>query len=81
MFGCVDNDHARIELTELCARFAKLYFDLATDTVGERKEIYGGRVIFCDGSRCLVCLPDLLDQGQAAKVIVQAHHHLNMAAP
>jgi molybdopterin/thiamine biosynthesis adenylyltransferase len=66
VFGCLDNDRARIELTELCARLAKPYFDLATDTVGQWNEIYGGRVIFCDGSRCLVCLPDVLDQDQVA---------------
>ncbi len=31
---------------------------------GKQNEIYGGRVVFCDGTSCLVCLPDLLDQGQ-----------------
>jgi molybdopterin/thiamine biosynthesis adenylyltransferase len=68
VFGCLDRDLHRLELTELCARFAKPYFDLASDTVGESDNlIYGGRVVFCDGTRCLVCLPELLDQEQIAR--------------
>jgi molybdopterin/thiamine biosynthesis adenylyltransferase len=68
VFGCLDRDIHRLELTELCSRFAKDYFDLATDTDGGEGEavVYGGRVVFCDGSRCLVCLPDVLDQAQVA---------------
>ncbi len=62
-FGCLDRDIHRLELTELCARYAKPYFDLATDTEGEGEGIvWGGRVVFCDGSRCLVCLPKVLNQ-------------------
>ena len=37
------------------------YFDLATDTGGEDEDWYGGRIVYCDGTRCLSCL-DLLDQ-------------------
>jgi molybdopterin/thiamine biosynthesis adenylyltransferase len=68
VFGCLDRDIHRLELNELCSRFAKDYFDLATDTSGGEEEavIYGGRVVFCDGSRCLVCLPEVLDQAQIA---------------
>jgi hypothetical protein len=62
LFGCVDWDIPRLELTELASRYARPYFDLATDTSFEEQVVYGGRVVYCDGSRCLVCLPDLLDQ-------------------
>lgn len=66
VFGCLDHDRHRIELTEVCARSARPYFDLATDVVGEDQSIYGGRVVFCDGTRCLVCLPELIDQRDLA---------------
>lgn len=65
VFGCLDRDLPRLQLTEICARHAKPYFDLASDTGGEGVW-YGGRVIFCDGTRCLSCL-DLLDQEQMAR--------------
>jgi len=29
--------------------------------------VYGGRVVFCDGSRCLVCLPEVLNQDELAR--------------
>jgi len=65
VFGCLDRDLHRVELTELCARHAKPYFDLASDTEGTGDElVYGGRVIFCNGSRCLVCLPEILNQDE-----------------
>jgi molybdopterin/thiamine biosynthesis adenylyltransferase len=61
VFGCVDREAPRLFLTDLCSRFATTYFDLATDTGGEGEDWYGGRVVYCDGTRCLSCL-DLLDQ-------------------
>jgi hypothetical protein len=64
VFGCLDRDVHRLELTELCCRQAKPYFDLASDVFPDGDELrYGGRVVFCNGSRCLVCL-ELLDQKQ-----------------
>jgi molybdopterin/thiamine biosynthesis adenylyltransferase len=67
VFGCLDRDLPRLKLTEICARQAKPYFDLASDTGGEGADSwYGGRVVVCDGTRCLSCL-DLLDQGQMAR--------------
>jgi molybdopterin/thiamine biosynthesis adenylyltransferase len=67
VFGCLDRDLPRLQLTEMCARHAKTYFDLACDTGGENSGAwYGGRVVFCDGTRCLSCL-DLLDQEQMAR--------------
>lgn len=68
VFGCLDRDVHRLELLELATRYAKPYFDLATDVTGEGADLaYGGRVVLCDGSRCLVCLPDLLDQESIAR--------------
>jgi molybdopterin/thiamine biosynthesis adenylyltransferase len=61
VFGCLDRESPRLFLTDLCSAFRITYFDLATDTGGEDEDWYGGRVIYCDGSRCLSCL-DLLDQ-------------------
>jgi molybdopterin/thiamine biosynthesis adenylyltransferase len=63
VFGCTDNDLVRLQLTELAARNRVPYFDLASDTGvdDEGDPTYGGRVVFCDGNRCLHCL-GLLDQ-------------------
>lgn len=67
VFGCVDRDIHRLELTEITSRHARPYFDLATDIHGRDRELaWGGRVVFCDGSRCLVCLPEILDQDAIA---------------
>jgi molybdopterin/thiamine biosynthesis adenylyltransferase len=67
VFGCLDRDLPRLQLTEICARHAKPYFDLASDTGGEGAGLwYGGRIVFCDGTRCQSCL-DLLDQEQMAR--------------
>lgn len=63
VFGCVDRDIHRLELTERCAKLRKPYFDLASDTGGGDDPWYGGRVIFCNGTGCLVCL-EILDQTQ-----------------
>jgi molybdopterin-synthase adenylyltransferase len=68
VFGCLDRDVYRIELTETCAAHAKPYVDLATDIGEDGDELfYGGRVIFCDGTRCLVCLPGVLNQEAIAR--------------
>lgn len=63
VFGCLDLESPRLFLTDLCSAFKITYFDLATDTGGEDEDWYGGRVVYCDGTRCLSCL-DLLDQRQ-----------------
>lgn len=63
VFGCLDRDIHRLELLDLTSRYARPYFDLATDVIGTGGELaYGGRVVLGDGSRCLVCLADLLNQ-------------------
>jgi hypothetical protein len=62
VFSCLDSDVSRLQATSLCSQYAKPCFDLASDTGEENGEPwYGGRVVFCDGSRCLVCL-GVLDQ-------------------
>jgi molybdopterin/thiamine biosynthesis adenylyltransferase len=61
VFGCVDKESPRLFLTDLCSTLKIPYFDLATDTGGEEEDWYGGRIVYCDGARCLSCL-DLLDQ-------------------
>ena len=61
VFGCLDREAPRLFLTDLCSDFMITYFDLATDTGGEDEDWYGGRIVYCDGTRCLSCL-DLLDQ-------------------
>ena len=67
VFGCLDRDLPRLRLTEICARSAKPYFDLASDTGGDETELwFGGRVVLCDGTQCLSCL-DLLDQEQMTR--------------
>jgi hypothetical protein len=60
----MDDDVARLALTELCSIYARPCFDLATDTgTDEFGKWFGGRVLLADGNRCVVCL-DLLDQEQ-----------------
>ena len=59
VFGCLDNEGARLILNELCLAYAKPYFDLASDILdgGSR---YGGRVCFVgDNNGCLVCRGEL----------------------
>ncbi len=58
VFGGVDNDLVRLELTEVSARHKLPYFDLASDTGADDDGLptYGGRIVFADGTRCLHCL-------------------------
>lgn len=68
IFSCLDDDLARLELIELCARAKVPFFDLATDTGRDADgPWYGGRVLFSgDGERCPFCM-DLLDQDAMAR--------------
>jgi molybdopterin-synthase adenylyltransferase len=66
VFGCLDRGLPRLTLTELCARAAKPYFDLASDTgLDDGEPTFGGRVVFCSGSRCLFCLGVLSQEEMA----------------
>ncbi len=59
VFGCLDNDGARLVLNELCLAHRKPYFDLASDIV-EGGTRYGGRVcVVGDDAGCLVCYDEL----------------------
>lgn len=62
VFGGLDRDLPRLQLIDLCSSYGRPLFDLASDVDGESESLrYGGRVVLCDGARCLVCL-GLLDQ-------------------
>lgn len=64
VFGCLDNDGARLILTELCAAYKRPYFDLATEIIQDTPIVYGGRMFAAWGdSGCLVCrgLLDLVE--------------------
>ncbi len=57
VISCVDNDGVRLVSTELCAAYAKPYFELASDVMPGENPQYGGRVcVSWDGNGCPVCL-------------------------
>ena len=65
LFGCVDEDIARLGLLRIASEFATPYVDLASDVApgGE----FGGRIVFAkDGERCLSCIGEL-DQHALAR--------------
>ena len=67
VFGCVDNEGARLILTEFCSAHACPLFDLASEIVPHDPPSYGGRVAACiDGNGCLACM-NLLDLAEAQR--------------
>lgn len=66
VFGCVDNDGARLVLNELCVAFEIPYFDLASDIQVENGDVvYGGRIfVNIDTNGCLYCY-NLISPSQA----------------
>lgn len=67
VIGCLDNDGARLILTELCAAHRLPYLDLATEIIPGDRPIYGGRVFAAwGGNGCMVCR-QLLDLAEARK--------------
>lgn len=63
VFGCVDDDAARLDIIELCTSAGISFFDLASDidTGDNHGPVYGGRVLFSGaGDRCSHCM-ELLD--------------------
>lgn len=57
MFGCFDNDGARLILNEYAKAYSKEYYDLASDIEQDAGLRYGGRVVRVDQAPgCLVCL-------------------------
>jgi molybdopterin/thiamine biosynthesis adenylyltransferase len=64
IFGCMDNDGARLFLNQLSLAYNIPYIDSASDIDIESRE-FGGRVIFIDGENgCLQCL-DEIDSNEA----------------
>lgn len=64
VFGCLDNDGARLILNELCLAYDKPYVDLASGIDVEENR-YGGRVyVRWNGPGCLVC-HEVLDPVEA----------------
>jgi molybdopterin/thiamine biosynthesis adenylyltransferase len=68
VFGCFDNDLARLILVRLAMQHELTYFDLATDTgVAEGELWFGGRLaVSAPKSQCLLCM-GLLDQKEIAR--------------
>ena len=68
VFGCLDDDAARVPLNEFCQAFEVPYFDLATDVSRdtEGRLTFGGRILFSTaGEMCVQC-KDLLDPEEVA---------------
>ncbi len=64
VFGCLDNDGARLILNELCLAYDKPFFDLASG-IDVEKGHYGGRVcVQWNGNGCLIC-HEVLDPVEA----------------
>ena len=60
VFGCLDNDGARLILTELCSAYEIPYIDLASGVEGGSSIAYGGRVfVSTDSTGCLFCHGEL----------------------
>lgn len=66
VFGCIDSEGVRLILTELCAAYARPYFDSASDIEADDRSRYGGRVcVAWRGNGCLICLGQLdIDEAQ-----------------
>lgn len=65
LFGCVDEDAARLQLLTAASGFALPYIDLASDVTPDGE--FGGRIVFAkEGERCLSCLGEL-DQHALAR--------------
>jgi molybdopterin/thiamine biosynthesis adenylyltransferase len=65
LFGCLDNDVARLGLLTAASSLALPYVDLASDVTPDGE--FGGRVVFAEnGERCLSCLGEL-DQHTLAR--------------
>jgi len=74
IFGCVDNDGARLVVNELALAYRVPYFDLASGLAAGNGDVSGGgRVSFVDADGpCLACAGDIdLDE---------ARHHLDSPA-
>ena len=69
IFGCVDNEGARLALNELCSAYEKRYVDLASEVHPGRDPSYGGRVcVLWDEPGCIDCY-DELDREEARRYL------------
>ena|SRR5438445_1372743 len=60
LFGCLDNDGARLILNEYAKAYSKEYYDLASDIEQDAGIRFGGRVVHVDHTPgCLVCLEQI----------------------
>lgn len=61
LFGAVDNDAARLVLTEFCAEHGITYIDVASDAGADDLGVwFGGRVFISEGGQgCLACAREL----------------------
>jgi ThiF family len=67
VFAGLDLEGARLILNELCAAYARPYFDLASDVIPGDSVEYGGRVcVALDGNGCIQCL-GVLDASEAGR--------------
>jgi hypothetical protein len=58
VFGCLDNEGARLILNELCMAYSKPYFDLASDIPSG--DSYGGRIcVAWESQGCIYCYGEL----------------------
>ncbi|MCH8004024.1 MAG: ThiF family adenylyltransferase [Nanoarchaeota archaeon] len=59
IFGCVDNDGARLFLNEVALAYNIGYFDVSSEILISENE-YGGHIIFINGDNpCLYCLNEI----------------------
>lgn len=80
IFGCVDNDGARLLLTQRCAETGKVYVDTATEIhVADGDLDYGGRVCVAAGGRgCPFCL-GLLSQEDIRRSLASEEQRKDLA--
>jgi len=65
VFGCVDKEGIRLVLTQFCAAYEKILFDIASDIEPEANRVrYGGRICVSRGDGCVLCL-GLIDAAEA----------------
>jgi len=65
VFGCLDNEGARLILNNLAATLSMRYIDAATEILPGDRPRYGGRVFCCwDRPGCIECC-DVLDRAEA----------------
>jgi len=66
VFGCVDNDGARLVLNEFCLAYELPYIDIASDIMPDGLE-YGGRIVTVFNDKgCLYCWGEI-DEDNAGK--------------